>query len=58
MACHFDRLFQLPLMVGTRTGHSSGHNLAPFGDELFQHPGVLVVNGNIGILAKSAYSLP
>ena len=55
MTGHLYGFLQLPLVICTGACHSPGHDLAPLGDKLFQHPGVFIVDGEIGILAEPAH---
>lgn len=58
MSSHVDGLFEFSLMVCACPGHPSRHDLAPFGDEMFQHFRVFVVYGKILILAETANPSP
>ena len=49
---------QRPLVFGAISGDSPRHDLAPFGDEIPQGMGVLVVYLQIGIRAETAEFTP
>ena len=43
------------LMLGAGAGNSSGDNLAPFGDKIFQHFLIFVIDLDLAVGAKTTY---